>query len=372
MDRPKRTGHIDALDGLRGLAAAIVLIGHVNAALATPATVLDSIRHGPLAILISGSSAVHLFFILSGFCLAASASRSTSISDLAQYFVRRVFRIHPPYMFALLATWGASFFYDTTRAAGGLTPWMLGLASVHVPVADLLLYLAWPGTAGKQLPVAWSMAVEMVYSLALPTMMWLTRRSHWTLLLMISAWPMFDLDFQPSILKFGFQFTLGIALHIERERLSAWFARVRGVRAVAFVAAGLALFGANTALGLHYRVSGPFVSAAGGTALVCAALFIPGVRTALSARALVYFGRISYSFYLLHFTVLILVSRMIRGPASLQDASLLLLGSFVATTLCAALTHRIVERPSIALGNSICRRVARSSGGAVRLSGLVP
>jgi peptidoglycan/LPS O-acetylase OafA/YrhL len=81
--RPFR--HIDSLDGLRGLAATIVLIGHTNVALAKPIEVLDTIRQSPLAILINAYGAVHLFFILSGFVLASSAARCASASDLSQF-----------------------------------------------------------------------------------------------------------------------------------------------------------------------------------------------------------------------------------------------------------------------------------------------
>jgi peptidoglycan/LPS O-acetylase OafA/YrhL len=51
---PRSLGHIDSLDGLRGLAAGIVLIGHVNVSLEKPLEVLNLIRHGPLAVLING------------------------------------------------------------------------------------------------------------------------------------------------------------------------------------------------------------------------------------------------------------------------------------------------------------------------------
>ena len=40
-------------------------------------------------------------------------------------------------------------------------------------------------------------------------MMWLARRGHWSLLLLLGAWPMADPTFTPGILRFGFFFLPG-------------------------------------------------------------------------------------------------------------------------------------------------------------------
>jgi peptidoglycan/LPS O-acetylase OafA/YrhL len=366
--RPFR--HIDSLDGLRGLAATIVLIGHTNVALAKPIEVLDSIRHSPLAILINGYGAVHLFFILSGFCLASSAARCASASDLSQFCVRRVFRIHPPYMFALLVAWFASFAYDATQAYGGLSRWMLNFAEVHLSVSELLRFLCYPGTAGNQLPAAWSMAVEMIFSFLLPPMMWVVRRAHWALLLAVTAYPVIVTSFKPGILRYGFYFAIGIAIFEERARLARFFERCSAPVAALFVVAGLAFFASTTAFGLFYKTSGPILSATGGALLVCCAVFLPRVRRFLSLPVLVHHGRVSYSFYLLHLTVLIVCTRMITGPASLADALILLGVALVITTGGAEIAYRAVERPSILLGNVICRRIAAWTGGPPQVSSL--
>jgi len=370
VQRERRAfGHIDSLDGLRGLAATIVLIGHTNVALEKSLDVLNTIRHGPLAILINGYGAVHLFFILSGFCLASSAARCGSLSDLSQFYVRRVFRIHPPYMFALLVTWLASFAY-VVPAHAGLSPWMLRFTEVHLPVSELLIFLCYPGTAGSQLPVAWSMAVEMIFSFLMPLMMWVVRRSHWALLLVVTAYPVFVTSFKPGILRYGFYFAIGIAIFEERERLGRWIAGCSALAAWLFVLAGLAFFGATTAFGLFYKPSGPILSAIGGTLLVCGAIFLPRMRRFLSSPVLVHHGKVSYSFYLIHFTVLIVCTRMISGPASLADALMLLALSFILTTAGAEVAYRVAERPAILLGNAICRRLAAWTGRSAQLSSL--
>jgi peptidoglycan/LPS O-acetylase OafA/YrhL len=371
VDRSRRFVHIDSLDGLRGLAAAIVLIGHTHVALEKTPEVLNAIRHSPLAVLINGYGAVHLFFILSGFCLASSAARCGSLWELLQYFIRRVFRIHPPYMAALLVAWCASFFYDASHANGGLSRWILNYTQVHLSLPELLGFLTYPGTAANQLPAAWSMAVEMLFSFLLPAMMWLALRSHWAVLVALCCYPVLSSGFQPGILRYGIYFSIGIAIYQERERLGRWFDHFGPVSAGVFILLALGFFGSPVAFALFYKPSGPILSVIGGTGLVCGAIFLPGMRRFLSLRPLVHFGKISYSFYLLHLTALIVATRMITGPAGIGDALLLVGASLVVTTGCAEISYRLVERPSIAAGNAICRRVAGWSGASAQLSSLL-
>jgi peptidoglycan/LPS O-acetylase OafA/YrhL len=114
----RRDDHVVALDGLRFLAAAVVLLGHCFNVFQIPDPLSRSIRSSPLVLFINGYGAVHLFFVLSGFCLAGSAHRARELIGLAQFYIRRVMRIHPPYMYALALAWLASFFYDVSQGDG--------------------------------------------------------------------------------------------------------------------------------------------------------------------------------------------------------------------------------------------------------------
>jgi len=120
----------ELLDGFRGLAALAVVASH-------------------LQIVDVGREAVMLFFVISGYCIAASAEscRLKSLS-FPSFMARRVHRIYPPYLLAIL-------FYVLTRcikvAMGGpndlhrpwldwvqnltMTQWLTLL--VH-PVADVV------------------------------------------------------------------------------------------------------------------------------------------------------------------------------------------------------------------------------------------
>ncbi|MFT5441879.1 MAG: peptidoglycan/LPS O-acetylase OafA/YrhL, partial [Myxococcota bacterium] len=98
---------VSSLDGLRGVAAIIVVVGHTIGAVLAP-------------LGIAGPS-VMLFFVLSGYCLSASATRGDRSTDRLQFYVRRIFRIHPAFVFALLVAWQVSLIPRTGPCCDGLT-----------------------------------------------------------------------------------------------------------------------------------------------------------------------------------------------------------------------------------------------------------
>jgi len=122
--------------------------------------------------------------------------------------------------------------------------------------------------------------------------------------------------------------------------------------------------------GFQQSRSGWIASALGGAILLCCAIFLPSVNRFLSSRFLRYGGRISYSFYLLHFPIMILSSRAITAPVSWLEGLVYLVSVFILTFLGAAVSFRFVERPSIRLGNALCRGLARRTESEAQFSRL--
>jgi peptidoglycan/LPS O-acetylase OafA/YrhL len=76
----------ELLDGLRGIAALVVVLNHVGALSAE-----------------AGHLAVMLFFVISGYCISASAdSCRRGGRGFGEFMSRRIRRIYPPYLFAIL------------------------------------------------------------------------------------------------------------------------------------------------------------------------------------------------------------------------------------------------------------------------------
>src|SRR4051794_38935711 len=101
--RKDSSGHITALDGLRGLAALIVVVAH-SAYLYVDSAQSHGVLRGALsATYRAAHPAVILFFTLSGFVLYRAFSKQREIG-LAPYLLRRTLRIYPALAFAVLAS----------------------------------------------------------------------------------------------------------------------------------------------------------------------------------------------------------------------------------------------------------------------------
>jgi peptidoglycan/LPS O-acetylase OafA/YrhL len=374
-----RAGHVAALDGLRGLAALVVVIRHSFNSVVMPHSVREVVLQSPLALFLNGQGAVQLFFVLSGYVLASSLSRSREWIDLGQYVVKRVFRIHPPYVFAVLFAWTASFFYPQLSPDSGLMPSIRNLAAVHIDVSALLDSLRFPGPAHSQLPVGWTLRIEMIFSLLLPILFLVARRTHWLLLLAASSYWLANPD---RTLVYMLDFSLGIAIFLERGRLLSFLRGAGAPARTAGVLGALFLFHAPLLLGWSVRFNGILVSGfrpseiavmgVGAAGLVIACLGVPWVEATLSSRPCRYLGRISYSLYLVHGPVLVLCTFLLAGAPS-PGAGVAFFFSVVAASIAVSdLSYRWIERPSIAAGNRICRWLARRTGTKAVPSELVP
>jgi peptidoglycan/LPS O-acetylase OafA/YrhL len=94
------SGRVLSIDGMRGLAATLVMLFHIHAAVSRTATdwlwaPLDFIaRHGALG--------VDFFFVISGFVIALSVSRGDPTpSYFGRFILRRSIRLDPPYWTAI-------------------------------------------------------------------------------------------------------------------------------------------------------------------------------------------------------------------------------------------------------------------------------
>lgn len=154
--------HYDLLDGLRGVAALLVVWYHVFEGYAfAGGTTIESINHGYLA--------VDFFFILSGFVIGyAYDDRWAKTLTMKDFFKRRLIRLHP--MVIMGAVLGVITFliqgsvkWDGTHVA---TPWvMLAL------LCSLFFIPAYPGARydvrgnGEMFPLngpSWSLFFEYI------------------------------------------------------------------------------------------------------------------------------------------------------------------------------------------------------------------
>ena len=184
----KSDGHIDILDGLRGLAILLVFWFHLwqmtwfNAAFKLPAWgILGSFAGQQISLdFISwfGFIGVELFFFVSGFALfypyAQGIWSGKRHQSLFEYTGKRFFKIVPSYFLALLglglfAFLGQYLFGDS----GGLKD---GDIWKNIWTHLTFTHNLWPETESGFTGVLWSLAVEVQFYLFFPFLAWLIRK----------------------------------------------------------------------------------------------------------------------------------------------------------------------------------------------------
>ena len=353
----------DELDSLRGVAATMVVLNHFF--LATNST---GRREDLLRILVdpfqNGPAAVALFFLLSGFVLSLPTWRSKSQS-YSVFIVRRICRIYVPYLFGLaLSVLGASIFASHT--VPGLSPWFYGTWTGPINwtlVWQHVLFIG-PSYNAREFNTAfWTLIIEMRVSIILPFFLLLLRRlsfgGMWlvyaiTLIIGFVTEPRFVSGLSAfQILGWTSLFIAGAivarAVLLQPGHVSRIFSR----RPVALLSLVTFLFAGYLRPSLHlseFLTRG--LSAAGGLAMICVALYNRDLRSFLNTRALQFMGRVSYSLYLLHATVLYV---MFHWFYSLLPKTAIFVLYISASFLVAAISYKLIERPSMELGRRLTK-----------------
>jgi peptidoglycan/LPS O-acetylase OafA/YrhL len=348
----KRLHH---LDSLRGVAALLVALHH--SMLPFP-----DLRRKGLLTLLTGESAVLFFFLLSGFVLSGSLQKITDsvIPRVAAYWIRRGFRLYPTVLASVLFTIVVSAFYwavppgaDSSGVSPGILK-QLREASLFREHGSWLNELTLRATTLN--PPLWTIRVELICSFLMPFLFLFSRKLPGLvlpiavglgLLFTRTSW-----DF-----RYLFQFYLGYIV---------WRDRAFAVRIPAAISGWLMLGLFLLLLACNGLGAGIIVQ----TVLLAALFFLlvpctPGaLRGLLERRAPAFLGRVSFSFYALHWPVLMFfLSKMLSGTPGflvshqLSSAMILFLLSACVTAALAGLSERWVEAGSNAFGRFLSERL---------------
>jgi peptidoglycan/LPS O-acetylase OafA/YrhL len=367
---PDASAHVAWLDSVRGLAALSVIGSHYALSYDLPCASVACDRlltYTPLRFWWDGSAAVSMFFVLSGMVLSLKHFRRDAKPELSQFSlsefcVVRFFRIWPPYAAALaLNFWLYRLYQEIAPRFPVTTP----------PRNDWIPYLwekhrvGWPDALRESflfdlpepvvyLPHAWTLSIELTLSLLMPLGLSLAARGMgWLAFFALLA--LYPLGAPPFLAHFA----LGLFLAARRETLAAWL-RSRAKTRRAALALGIFLYTAGDAFDGKLGENAIWLlSGLGAGLLLLYALASERTQRVLSFAWPRYIGKISYSLYLLHLGVLILATPWLLAPADISPGLFPLawwagLASVIALSLaCAALFHRLVETPSMALGKRL-------------------
>lgn len=338
------------LDSLRGIAAMAVALLHSL----WPFSISYS---GNLGVFL-GVSPVYFFFLLSGYVLSRSLfSKDIHLTHIVLYYIRRVFRLYPAAVIALLfglfvvqlinvSDFQSVFHYDFSYH-------IIKSKSINFSeFFDIILLL----NISPNSPL-WTIQVEFICSFLLPFLILPVKRypilaMPLTIVLTVLAWRS-EVGQLPEWLKYPLLFFLGALIF--KARLSLKTISTQTTKWLFFLLSLMFIFsiksGYNTVV-LSLILSGYL------------AIFVPCnwicMKKILGIFPLLFLGRISYSFYLTHmpFLQLTLLVLLFIFPDFIHYNSLLI--SFLCFVLSvsvaivfSALMERYIERPFNQMGHYI-------------------
>ncbi|MGI6244534.1 MAG: acyltransferase family protein [Pseudochelatococcus sp.] len=346
------------MDGLRGVAAVVVVCFHLMSAL-TPGLVAEHgaggswVAHTPLAVLWNGKFAVAVFFVLSGFVVTnATLKRGDPIWIDVPI---RYLRLAVPATLSVLFAWGLlNAFPNAATELAALTssPWLAWTYQDSIPGLRAAVYNGLIGifaTGGSFFNnVLWTMRPELIGSIVCFVVC--IFRSGRARIVAASAFAAVAV----AAGRYEYTcFTLGIFLH------EAWAAgRLPSARALPALLAGLVIGSqsGNAAERLGFgRLPAALDTADGGGLLypLAATLVVYGcMRYAPAARALSgrigrFLGAVSFPLYLLHAPLIYTVVASVY-VANFHKGFMLVVvvaGFFTALFALSHLAERYVERP---------------------------
>ena len=359
-------GRRPALDGVRGIAIALVLMHHFT----------EGFEHRPEG----GFLGVDLFFVLSGYLITGVLVRGrgrTGRIGLSGFWLRRARRLLPPLLLVLvLVTWlvhtvgpAQEWPYQRDDALSAL----FYTANLHT-IASLD---AWGGLQHANLLLhTWSLAVEEQFYLVWPLLLAgllaigsrvgrLAGPALWACVVLgagsfawlaagyltgTGPWAYFDTRGRVGELLAGAALALALP-RVSRSatnRLGDRAGRLWGTLAAVGLLGVLAAVGTLDQMRPAYYLGGALAVTLAAVALVAAVEASPGgvVARSLGAAPLVALGWISYTLYLVHFPVMTLIT--LPHPLTLGGV-LMVEGVRLTFSLgFATLSYLLLERPLLA------------------------
>jgi peptidoglycan/LPS O-acetylase OafA/YrhL len=350
----KQLDFLPRIESLRGVAALIVVGYHASHRLSGGFAYnwFDGFAWRVLTAVANGTGAVVIFFVLSGFVLARSLE---SNADPVRFLRNRVFRLFPAAMavVALLTAlhWQFGFFVGYEASFDPLDV-ILNLLMIRSDINGVM----------------WSVTVECAATPLILLSAWLYlkrgERPLWGLiavLLASSSWgPYVHLLGGFTNLTPLYAFVVGVLMHFQGARIAAW------------IRPGLVSFTGITAMALFCLCGTRTQSAlilllecwSAATLIVLVAQYpAMGLFKSLDFVSIRFYGRISYSFYLLHplgieFAFRIFKPLAINAFGVPLSITLILytIFSILLTTPIAYLAWRFIETPCIRYGRRFGRQ----------------
>ena len=363
--------HYELLDGLRGVAAFLVLVYHIFEGFAFAESV-NGDGGGLITTLNHGHIAVDFFFILSGFVVSYAYDDRWAKMGVGAFFRRRLIRLHPMLVMGALIGVAAFAFVGFEKWDGNAVPTLWVMIALFL---TMLMIPAVPGVRyeirgnGEMFPLngpTWSLFFEYIgnilYALFIRRFSTKVLAAFAVVLGIFHAWffvgdvsgygcvgvgwTIDNVNFWGGLVRVLFPFTTGMLL-----------ARVFKPREVkgAFWICSVLLF-------VFFAV--PYIAPAGGICfnaiyeVVCIAVVFPalvwlgacGKCSGVTARVNKFLGDLSYPLYIVHYPIMyvfyawLIEKRLYTWGETWLVASLVLVMSIALAWICLKVYDEPVRR----------------------------
>jgi peptidoglycan/LPS O-acetylase OafA/YrhL len=340
--KQRNSQRVFELDALRGIAAFSVIWHHLREALPG-----DPLHHQLFYPLFAGHQAVVLFFVLSGFVLAIPFWKSRQLS-YARYLIRRITRIYFPYLAALIVAWLCASHLLFSRLP--LTTWFY--RTWQTPLTGALFVNQLLMSTSPELNTAfWSLHYEVIMSILFPFLcLGVSKLPPKVDYCVVGALAIIGFVSTKEIAYPAF-FMFGALLCRDQKITSDWYSHLNVRSRIFIYIASLVLYYTKIPEGWRYGPSlQDVVTAAGSAGLIILALNAGAMRKFLRTPLFEYLGRISYSLYLLHGTILFVLLNLLYGHVRLAIITILF---GVLSVLTAHLFCITIEEPCMRLGKRL-------------------
>jgi peptidoglycan/LPS O-acetylase OafA/YrhL len=358
--------HIDELQSLRGVAALIVAVSHMSSIYLLPPAAriaIDAVCNAHASIIV--------FFVLSGYVLTGSLlRRGFSWPSVKGFYVTRLFRLFPALWVASAVSALFLILYPQRMIHPAITNWF-ALYLLPFPTSPALILAALAIDRSLIMPV-WTIFIELMGSAIMPLLaaisMVRTRLYSGILLgLGVAAYALVYAPHRLNSLVYMFDFALGAWLASRDWKLfSVKSLPITFAAAFTLMFFRLAWFAILTGhlRPLYFGYADPVPMLVEGIAsffLIGALASEHGRVRLLRSPWAIWLGNISYSLYLIHFPVAILVAKILShvfsdGTSAATATAVLMTSGLAISFTLAFLIYRFIEIPSIAFGKRVSRR----------------
>lgn len=341
---------LDYLDSVRGIAAMMVVVYHFIGWQWS-----DQTSFHLASMIFNGADAVSFFFVLSGFVLSYKYFHYNHQLKLFKFVYKRILRLYP----AFIITVFINYFY-----------WMREETILH-SLNDIASFnkglwqeLAMVLNKHKYYNPGWTLGVEMVHSLLMPLMVFSVIKKKYLLLCVL---PIIYFILPNNLGSYGLHFTLGAVLSYYYKDITNYdfqssklFTYRWPIAFVTFFFFSMRHIDRIFDFGEGYdkitKLSGIGMFHYSGIASFIILLYIINNKNTqkwLSKGPFLFLGKISYSVYLVHWIIVVIVmARWSTWLSLFQNGNLtfavMLMATILSTVVFATIMYYGIEKPMIA------------------------